>query len=110
MHELSLAMEIIDRVRPSIPEGESLKSVQVTVGLLAGVCSDSLQFCFAELTRIEGYPDARLKMVLTPARYHCLSCNHDYAAKTVEQACPECGAMTRTMLGGTELLIDYIEV
>jgi hydrogenase nickel incorporation protein HypA/HybF len=110
MHELSLAMEIIDLVRPSIPEGESLKSVQVTVGLLAGVCSDSLQFCFTELTRIEGYPDARLKMVLTPARYHCVSCDLDYEVQTVEQVCPVCGSMTRTMLGGTELSIDFIEV
>lgn len=110
MHELSLATEIIDLVRPSIPEGERLKSVQVTIGLLAGVCSDSLQFCFSELTRIEGYPDARLKMVLMPARYRCLSCDLDYEAQTVEQVCPVCGSMTRSMLGGTELSIDFIEV
>ena len=110
MHELSLAMEIIDRVRPGIPDGESLKSVQVTVGLLAGVCGDSLQFCFEELTRLEGYPDARLKVVSTPARYRCLSCDHEYETGTVELVCPACGSMERTMLSGTEFLIDFIEV
>lgn len=110
MHELSLATEIIDLVRPSIPEGECLKSVQVTIGLLAGVCRDSLQFCFTELTRIEGYPDARLKVVSTPARCQCRPCGLDYEARTVEQACPACGSMMRTMLSGTELSIDFIEV
>ena len=110
MHELSLATEIIDLVRPSIPEGESLKAVQVTIGLLAGVCSDSLQFCFTELTRIEGYPDAELKVVSMPARYRCLSCDLDYEAQSVEQVCPACSSMARTMLGGTELSIDFIEV
>jgi len=110
MHELSLATEIIDLVRPSIPEGESLKSVQVTIGLLAGVCSDSLQFCFAELTRLEGYPDARLMVVSTPARFHCRSCELDYETQTVEEVCPACSSMMRTMLAGSEMSIDFIEV
>lgn len=110
MHELSLASEIIDLVRPSIPEGESLKSVRVTIGLLAGVCSDSLQFCFTEISRLEGFPDARLEMMLKPARYRCLSCDHEYETRTVEQMCPACGSMMRSTLGGTELSIDCIEV
>lgn len=110
MHELSLATEIMDRVRPSIPEGERLKSVQVTIGLLAGVCRNSLAFCFSEISRIEGFPDARLAMVMKPARYRCLSCDHEYETQTVEQMCPACDSMMRATLAGTELSIDFIEV
>lgn len=110
MHELSLATEIIELIRPNIPEGEGLLSVQVTVGLLAGICADSLQFCFGELARLEGYPDAELKIRHTPAHYRCGQCHAEYCTETVEQSCPVCHSLERMLIGGAEFTVDFIEV
>lgn len=110
MHELSLATEIIDLVRPNIPEGQALQKVHLTVGLLAGVCTDSLTFCFTEMARMEGYPEAVLEITSAPARYRCHSCSTDYETDTVESGCPECSSTERIMLGGAEFTVDFIEV
>ena len=110
MHELSLATEMIDLIRPNIPEGRKLKSVEITVGLLSGVCVSSLEFCFTELARQAGHPDATLKTVSLPAQYQCLSCSTSYETETVETVCPQCRSMSRTLLSGTEFSVDFIEV
>ncbi|MDF7826542.1 hydrogenase maturation nickel metallochaperone HypA [Pontiellaceae bacterium B12227] len=110
MHELSLATEIIELARPHIPKGEMLKVVGLIVGPLAGVCEESLRFCFAELVRLEGFPEAMLQIESAPARFQCLDCGHEYETVTVEQFCPACSSMARTMLSGTEFSINFIEV
>lgn len=110
MHELSLATEIIELVRPHIPDGEMLTAVGLIVGPLAGVCEESLRFCFTELVRLEGFPEAQLQIESPPARFKCLDCDGEYETLTVEQFCPACSSMARTMLSGTEFSINFIEV
>ena len=110
MHELSIAIEILDLVLPKIPVGGRLQSVTVTAGLLSCICSDSLDFCFTELAAQEGHPGARLKMNRPPARFRCHACQTEYSAAHVETPCPACGSFERTMLSGTEFTVDFVEI
>jgi hydrogenase nickel incorporation protein HypA/HybF len=109
MHELSIAVEILDVVVPKIPAGGRLQAVQVTAGPLAGICADSLIFCFVEMAGQGGHPGAKLNVSRPPIRYRCHACQTDYAVDRVELPCPDCGSLERTMLSGAEFTIDSIE-
>jgi hydrogenase nickel incorporation protein HypA/HybF len=110
MHELSIAMQILDLVRPSLPAGGTIQSVQVTAGLLSGICSDSLSFCFTEMAGQEGHPGAELKIHRPPALYRCHSCKKEYYVDQVETPCPACSSLERTMLSGAEFTVDFVEI
>jgi Zn finger protein HypA/HybF involved in hydrogenase expression len=109
MHELSIAIEILDMVLPKIPEGGRLQSVQVTAGPLSGICSDSLNFCFVEMAGQEGHPGAKLEITRPSIRYRCYACKSEYFVDQVEVPCPSCRSLERTMLSGAEFTVDFIE-
>jgi hypothetical protein len=49
MHEMGIAMEIVDIARASIPEdmkGARIQRVNLQVGKLSAIVTDSLRFCF----------------------------------------------------------------
>ena len=87
MHELSIAQSIVDIVLQHLPreEGVSVRSVRLTLGAMAGVVPDSLEFCFGAIT--EGTP-------LEPTLF----------------ACAACGSRSLTILSGREMQVRDIEV
>ena len=110
MHELSIAMEILDLVQPSLPAGGKIHAVQVTAGLLSGICSDSLTFCFTEMASQAGHPGAKLRIHRPPALCRCHFCKHEYSVDQVETPCPTCHSFERTLLSGSEFTVDSIEI
>jgi hydrogenase nickel insertion protein HypA len=109
MHELSIAMEILDLVLPKIPDGGRLEVVQVTAGMLSGICPDSLTFCFGEIAGQKGHSGAKMEITRPPVRYRCHACKIEYSVDRVEMPCPACHSLERTMLSGAEFTVDSIE-
>lgn len=110
MHELSLAANILDLISEKVPEKSCLQKVNVTVGPLAGIWPESLEFCFDELAHQQGYENARISINKTIAKVQCTVCNTEYGAEGFMDGCPSCGALERMVLSGTEFTVDSIEM
>ncbi|MFD8999374.1 hydrogenase maturation nickel metallochaperone HypA [Streptomyces sp. NPDC059582] len=109
MHEMSIALAVIDQVEQAARQaGEvtAVRSVRLQVGELAGVVPDSLSFSF-ELacagTLLEG---AELVTDAVPGRARCAPCAHEWAVGMPPRlSCPECGGTDTDLLAGRELQI-----
>ncbi|MFJ1969971.1 hydrogenase maturation nickel metallochaperone HypA [Streptomyces sp. NPDC087903] len=109
MHEMSVALAVIDQVEQAAAQAgdvTAVRSVRLQVGELAGVVADSLSFCF-ELacagTVLEG---AELVTEAVPGRARCTDCAHEWAVGMPPRlGCPECGGTSTDLLAGRELQI-----
>ncbi|MGA3334014.1 MAG: hydrogenase maturation nickel metallochaperone HypA [Terracidiphilus sp.] len=113
MHELSIAMSIVDAVTEaaSAYPGARVKEVRLRVGALASVVDDSLQFCWELAT--EGSPLAGATLVIQklPVIVHCDACGADAQIDGVQSfRCPRCGAPAADLRQGRELEIESIEL
>lgn len=109
MHEMSVALAVVDQVAEAADRAgdvTAVRSVRLQVGELAGVVPDSLAFCF-ELacsgTLLEG---AELVTEAVPGRARCTPCAHEWAVGMPPRlSCPACGGTRTDLLAGRELRI-----
>jgi hydrogenase nickel incorporation protein HypA/HybF len=112
MHEMSIALAVIDQVEEHARAAgaASVQCVRLLVGELAGVVPDSLDFCFAHAcagTVLEG---AALITQAVPARARCGPCADEWrVGMPPDLCCPRCGAPTAELLSGRELQITGVQ-
>jgi len=113
MHEMGIAMQIIEIAQASIPEEEgdiAIARVNLKVGKLAAVVADSLRFCFeiaAKETPLEG---AELDIEEVPVRARCKECDTEWTIEGPAFNCEKCGSGQIEILSGRELNIESIEI
>lgn len=113
MHELSIAMEILDIVeQEAVKHGAAeVKKVRLKIGDLSGVETDSLTFSFdaikgeKELTN-----QAELIINRVPVRVSCTPCGSDFEGAGMLVSCPNCEGFETQLLAGEELEIEDIEI
>lgn len=113
MHELSIAMNVVDIAARHAAEAGATRVTSVTlrIGALAAVHDDALRHGFA-LAR-EGTPlaDAELRIVAVPVRVWCAACAAERDLPDVRRlACPACGRPTGDLRAGRELDLESIEL
>ncbi len=113
MHEMGIAMEIIDIAKASIPEdmkNAPVKRVNIRVGKLSAVVPNSLNFCFEIAAKETPLSGAELNIEEVPVKASCKSCNHEWMIDSPVFKCPECDSSAINILSGRELDIVSIEV
>lgn len=111
MHEMSLAMAVVDQVGQAAAENgaTSVTAVRLQVGELAGVVSGALHFSFSLAcagTVLEG---AELLTEDVPGRARCAPCDNRWDTGMPPQlCCPGCGAAAE-LLSGRELQITGVQ-
>jgi len=108
MHELGLALEVVDAVT-SRAGGARVKRVVVEIGALAAVLPDALRFSFdlaTEGTRAEG---AILDIIERPGRARCRACRAELELTRPFGTCA-CGGSDLDWISGEELRIFEMEV
>lgn len=111
MHEMSLAMAVVDQVGHAAAEhgATEVAAVRLQVGELAGVVSDALHFSFSLAcagTVLEG---AELLTEDVPGRARCASCSIGWDTGMPPQlCCPGCGAAAE-LVSGRELRITGVQ-
>ncbi len=113
MHELSIALEILDIVgREARKHGAArVKEVRLRIGDLSGVETGSLSFSFdavkgeKEMTR-----DAVLVVESLPVRIRCTPCAEEFSGAGHSVMCPVCRGFDTRLLQGEELEIGEIEI
>lgn len=112
MHELSIAQSIFDIAVRHIPDGDSrqVRTVRVRVGELAGVVTDSLDFCFHAITTGTRLAGATLAIEEIPVTAECSACGAAFRVEDSRFACPACESPAIVITAGRELHLTEIEL
>lgn len=114
MHELSIAMELAEIAKASVPEnlkGARIQAVNVRIGRFSSVVPESLRFCF-EIVRQQDPPlaQAALHIEEVPVTARCRDCGFQWTVEEPAFSCGSCGSGAVEILSGRELDIVSIEV
>lgn len=113
MHELSIALSIIDRVlEESRARGDArVGAVHLRIGPLSGVDVEALRFAF-ELAREESQlSGCRLDISEVPISLDCPNCQTEKRAVSIQQlCCCDCGTPAAEIIHGRELELRAVEL
>lgn len=113
MHEMGIALQIIEIATASIPAelgSPKVEKVNLKIGKLAAVVPDSLRFCFDIATRDTPLAGAELAIEETPVVARCKACSERWTIDEPAFACRACGSGALEILSGRELDIVSIEI
>lgn len=109
MHELSLAMEVVQILQAHEAELSRITRVSLDIGTLS--CVDASALRTALETALQGTlaEEAELILHTVEAQAHCNDCGTPFAPPTRIDPCPQCGSPRKTWLKGQELRVRAIE-
>jgi len=113
MHELSIAMGIVDAALEEAQRrgGLGVSAVHLRLGALSGVVKDALLFSYEMACQNTALRGSRLIVEDVPVAVFCPQCHERRILNSIQSfACPECGAPTRDILQGKELEVFALEV
>ncbi len=112
MHELSIAMSIVDAATDEAKQrGVKVSAVHLRLGALSGVVKDALLFSYEVACQDTPLAGTRLLIEEVPVAVFCPVCKQKRVLDSVQSfTCPECGALAGTVLEGKELEIFALEV
>ncbi|MBL0714229.1 MAG: hydrogenase maturation nickel metallochaperone HypA [Desulfosarcina sp.] len=113
MHEMGVAMQIVEIARSSIPAEMAdarVARVNLKVGKLSAIVPDSLRFCFEVVARETPLEGAELHIEEIPVRARCNACQHAWTIDQPAFVCPACDSGDITLLSGRELDIESLEL
>jgi hydrogenase nickel incorporation protein HypA/HybF len=113
MHEMGIAIQIIDIAKSSIPEnlkGEPVERVNIAVGKLSAIVPSSLKFCFDIAIKETPLEGAELHIEELPVTLQFKKCNNKWTADQPVFQCNKCQHTNVEMLSGRELDIVSIEL
>jgi hydrogenase nickel incorporation protein HypA/HybF len=112
MHELSIAMSIVDMAQEEAERRDvKIDAVHLELGPLSGLVAEALLFSYEVAcrgTRLEG---SRLVIKKVPIEVYCPGCKTQRTLNSMQWfCCPECGTSTAEVIHGKELIITALEV
>ena len=112
MHELSIAMSIVDMAQEEAELREvAIDAIHLELGALSGVVAEALRFSYEMAcsgTPLEG---SRLVIKEVPIEAYCPACKMARIVSSTQWfCCPECGTPTPEIIHGKELVITALEV
>src|SRR5262245_53349736 len=108
MHELGIALELIDIVNERAA-GARVKRVVGEVGVLTAVLPDALDQAVGLVSEGKPLAGAALDIVAEPALGRCRSCTLESKQTSLVARCA-CGAWDFDWLSGSELRVRELEV
>jgi hydrogenase nickel incorporation protein HypA/HybF len=112
MHELSIAISMIDQVIEESANrgGLTITAVHLSLGRLSGVDKGALMFCYKSACEGTLLEDSRLVIEEVPIAIYCPSCRAESPPISMQLlACPRCNSAAR-VVRGHELEVATLEV
>lgn len=112
MHELSIAMRIVEMVEAEVTAagGYRVRSIQLRIGQLAGIHETPLRFAFEHAREGTLAATAALSITHLPVLVFCEACERVWELPQVPPlACPVCGRPSGDIRQGRELELAAIE-
>jgi hydrogenase nickel incorporation protein HypA/HybF len=112
MHELSIAMSIVDTaLEESARRGVQVSAVHLRLGGLSGVVKEALLFSYEMACQDTALQGSRLIVEDLPVIVFCPQCQQRRTLDSVQSfTCPVCNSPTNDILQGKELEVFALEV
>ncbi len=112
MHELSIAMSIVDTVIKQADSASAQRVVEVDldIGVCSGIEFESLEFSLDVATKGTPLEKTLFRINRVEAVAECPSCEHLYTPEGVFSKCPQCHQPGIRLIRGTELQIKSLLV
>ena len=113
MHEMGIAMQIVDIATEALPDdmpNVSVGKVNLKIGKLAAVIPSSLRFCYEIITRETPFQDSILEIEEIPVVARCRRCLSEWTVHKPDFVCTRCQSGTVDIIAGRELDVVSIEV
>jgi hydrogenase nickel incorporation protein HypA/HybF len=112
MHELSLVSSLFDTLleRAAAYNAREVTVVTIKVGPLSGVVPELLESAFDMYKKETIAAGARLVVEPLPFVVRCRACGAETPHDHIVQACPTCGSADLSIVQGTEVFLDKIEI
>ena len=113
MHELSIAMSIVDAaIEQSHRHGDAkVLAIHLKLGPLAGVIKEALNSAWELASRESEIAGSRLVIEQMPLVVYCPKCQQEKQLESVQDMrCPACGTSTPDIRGGREMEIVAMEI
>ncbi|MDP3462416.1 MAG: hydrogenase maturation nickel metallochaperone HypA [Bacteroidales bacterium] len=112
MHELSIAMSIVDIVLEEAAghHAKRVSKVEIEIGSQAGIVYDALVFAMDEAVRDTLLEKAELAYHFIDAVSVCQECCHEFKPEFHYAACPLCNSFQTYVIQGKELKVKSIDI
>lgn len=112
MHELSIAMGIVDAALEEARQRRvHVTAVHLRLGALSGVVKDALLFSYEVACQDTPLAGSQLVVEEMPVIVFCSRCNDQRTLPSVQMfTCPNCGGPTGNIIQGRELEVFALEV
>lgn len=113
MHELSIAMNILDLTAEEAERrgGVRVEAVHLRLGILSGVARDALLSAYDLARETSPVPRARLVIEDVAVVVYCDTCQAEQTIDSIQSfCCPQCGTPTANVIRGRELEIVALEI
>ncbi len=112
MHELSIAMSILDIVKEYAEKenASEVTEIEIELGSLSGVVSESLVFALEMACKNTISEKAEIKILEIKAEAKCKHCNQIFELENYFAPCPECKNSGYEILKGKELQVKSLKI
>lgn len=110
MHELSLAMDVIDLASEEALKNNSshIYEIEIEVGELSGVETEAFQFSLEMLAKESILSHAEIKIHRITGRARCGLCRQEFEMHDLLEACTQCGGYAAAILSGKEFRVKSL--
>jgi len=112
MHELSIAMNIIDIAseQARINNLSIIDEIEIEIGKLSGVEIDALKFAMEIATKRTILENSKTIISEIPGQARCLNCLQEFMIDNFFAQCPECKHFNFEIIHGQELRVKSLNV
>ena len=107
MHELSLALEVIDMAQRETTKNSltSVLEILIEVGVLSGVEADAFEMAMKMASKDSILEGASINIVRIPGKGRCVDCRQDFPMENPLATCPECHGLPDEIIRGREFRV-----
>ena len=112
MHELAITQSMLDIVLKQAEKAKAKKitKINLVIGDMTGVVSDSVQFYLEFMTKGTVAEGAQVFVQKIPSKGQCRTCKAEFEIQPFDLVCPNCQEIGLNIISGKELFVESIEV
>ncbi len=112
MHELSLAINIVDIATREMEKAnaEKVTDLEIEAGTLSGVVIEALDFAMQQAVRNSKLEQARITIHEIKATARCHECHKTFGLTDLFCVCPHCESVNVELIQGQELRVKSLKV